>query len=175
MQASVYAADSDVRCFRRFFGWASGDGDEMDDNPAKRLRQPKFAEPPVRVAAEDEMEKMIAVCERDKLGRRDAAMIAVLYSGPRLGELCVVDLPHLDLEEGWMTVPKTKSGRLGGFHFTEGDRAHRSVPASARHRGSGAAFPVSDGQAPEVERCRTDGSTPHLLRRAWSSPATIGD
>lgn len=111
MEKSVNAADSDVRAFRSFFGWASGDGDEMDLDPAKRLRQPKIAEPLVRVATPDEMEKLIAVCERDKLGRRDAAMIAVLYSGPRRGELCVIDMEHLDLEGGWLTIPKTKSGR----------------------------------------------------------------
>lgn len=108
---SVNAANSDVRAFKPFYGWASGDGDEIDTNPAVRLRRLKVSEPPVKVATDEELEEHIQVCGRDGLGRRDAAIIATLYSGPRCGELVVVDLEHLDLEEGWLTIPRTKGGR----------------------------------------------------------------
>lgn len=111
LTTSVNAAHCDVRAFKSFYGWASGDGDEMDENPAKRLRHPKVDEPPVRVATDEVLEKLIKVCGRDKLGRRDAAVISVLYSGPRRGELVVCDLEHLDLANGWLSIPKTKGGR----------------------------------------------------------------
>jgi site-specific recombinase XerD len=38
MQKPVNAADSDVRAFRSFFGWASGDGDEMGSPSPSRSR-----------------------------------------------------------------------------------------------------------------------------------------
>jgi integrase len=76
------------------------------------LKHPKVEEPPVKVATDDDLARLLKVCGRDKLGRRDAAMIALLaYAGLRRGELCVLDLEHLDLDQGVLMIPKTKAGR----------------------------------------------------------------
>ena len=111
VEVSPYSASNDVRAFKSFFAWALEE-DEIEIDPAKKLRHPKIEEPPVKVATDDDLERLLKACGRDKIGRRDAAMIALLaYAGIRRGELCVLDFEHLDLVEGTLTIPRTKSGK----------------------------------------------------------------
>ena len=106
---SANSASNDVRAFKSFYKFLEED-DEIDANPAKRLRQPKVGQPNVKVATDDDLAKMLAVCGRDKLGRRDAAIISLIaYLGVRRADVCVIDLEHLELEAATLTIPTSKN------------------------------------------------------------------
>ena len=73
---------------------------------------PKVAESPVEVCTEEDFRRLLAVCPRaEPIGRRDAAIISLLWcTGMSRGELTVLDVAHLDLDAGVLTIPKTKNG-----------------------------------------------------------------
>lgn len=104
-------ASVDFRAMRSFYGWLVEEG-ELDVNPAAKLRGPKVAETPVKVAGELDVRRLLAACPKNSdAGRRDAAVIAVLWAtGARRGEVARLDVEHLDLEAGTITIGKTKNG-----------------------------------------------------------------
>jgi integrase len=104
-------ASVDFRAIRSFYGWLL-DEEEIDRNPAAKLRGPDVPETPVKVATETDVKRLLARCPRSTdAGRRDAAIIALLWAtGARRGEISRLDVEHFDAEYGWMTIGKTKNG-----------------------------------------------------------------
>lgn len=104
-----------------------------------------------------ELEALFAVCSKDPspAGRRDAAMLAVLYGGGlRRSELCALDLADFDTASGGLTVRNGK-GEAGPDDPPQpgdvqvphalGRGAYGGAGAavlSGRHRWGGAAEPV---------------------------------
>jgi len=111
-EVSVSAAAFDVRALKSFYKWLCEEG-EIQVSPARRLKHPKVPEPPVDVALETDYRKLLTVCEKTtRLGRRDAAIIAVLWhTGLRRSELVSIDLDDCDINERSLRVPKTKGGK----------------------------------------------------------------
>ena len=105
-------ASVDFRALRSFYAWCDAEGELDGRNPAERLKGPKVYETPVEVATETDYKRLIAACPKTTVaGRRDAAIIAVLWAtGMRRGELVVLDLEHLDLDAGVLSIRKTKNG-----------------------------------------------------------------
>lgn len=179
VEVSANSASNDVRAFKSFYRWAEEE-DEVDVNPAKRLKHPRVDEPPVKVATDDDLERLLGVCGRDMLGRRDAAMIALLaYAGLRRAELCVLDLEHVDLDEGRLTIPKTKSGRprtvplhaevVARLDRYMRSRGERPGPLFVPHRG-GRMRPNGVGQMME-RRAKAAGADvrAHAFRRRFAT------
>jgi site-specific recombinase XerD len=106
------AATYDVRAFKSFYGWLHAE-DEIDHNPAAKLKHPKVDEPPVTVAVETDYRRMLAACDRkSKLGRRNAAIIAMFWStGMRRGELVGLDLDDVDLNSRTARIARSKTGK----------------------------------------------------------------
>jgi integrase/recombinase XerD len=109
---SPSAVSFDVRAIRAFFKWTTDEG-ETPLNPAQKLKHPKVDEPPVRVATEHDLKRLVGTCDKtDPLGRRDAAILGLLaWGGLRRSELCVIDIGDLDLDRRSLAIPKTKVGR----------------------------------------------------------------
>lgn len=75
-------------------------------NPALLLEQPRIGFHLPEVLSVEEVDAMLAACDRgDLLGRRNHAMIELLYScGLRVSELVSLQLGNLFLEEGFLIV-----------------------------------------------------------------------
>lgn len=78
---------------------------ELAGNPAKGLRAPKAPRKLPQVLDADEMTQLVEVPTATTIGRRDRAMLELLYSsGLRLSELCALRWRELDLSEGLVRV-----------------------------------------------------------------------
>ncbi len=78
---------------------------ELVANPAQGLRAPKAPRKLPQVLDADEMTRLVEVPTDTTLGRRDRAMLELLYSsGLRLSELCGLRWRELDLGEGLVRV-----------------------------------------------------------------------
>lgn len=104
-------ASVDFRALRSFYGWLVAEG-ELAANPAERLTGPAVAETPVVVATESDYRRLLAACPKTTdAGRRDAAVLAVMWAtGMRRGEISALDLAHVDLELGTIVVARSKNG-----------------------------------------------------------------
>ena len=141
--------------------------------------------PSGRAVEKDELRALFAVSADDDspAGRRDAAMLAVLYGGGlRRGELCLLDLGDFDGKACTLTVRGGKGRRQRVVYLNPG--ACRYLRAWIKGRGgeAGPLFcPVSSTGAVRVTRMRGEslwyilgkrqkqaglsGITPHGLRR----------
>jgi integrase len=142
--------------------------------------------PSGRAVERDELRALFAVCAEDKsgAGRRDAAMLAVLYGGGlRRGELCRLDLADFDATGCALTVRGGKGRRQRVVFLNRG--ACRYLRGWIKVRGSepGPLFcPVSCAGNVRLTRMRgeslwyilrrrqraagLDGISPHSYRRA---------
>jgi len=79
--------------------------EELGGNPAQGLRAPKAPRKLPQVLDADEMTRLVEVPTDTVLGRRDRAMLELLYSsGLRLSELCGLRWRELDLAEGLVRI-----------------------------------------------------------------------
>ena len=140
-----------------------------------------------RAVEQDELRALFQVCTADlsPAGRRDAAMLAVLYGGGlRRAELCGLDLADFDAESGTLAVRRGKGRQDRTVYLTP--QVCRFLRAWTRERGSelGPLFtPVSSAAQVRVTRMRgeslwyilrrrqrqagVEGITPHSYRRAY--------
>lgn len=93
---------------RGFFAWLHRSG-EIQANPAETLRSPRPSRRLPRTVDRSAAERMLAAAveraDEGPVGRRDAAMLEVLYaSGIRVSELCGLDLPDLDRDRSTLRV-----------------------------------------------------------------------
>jgi integrase/recombinase XerC len=78
---------------------------ELAGNPAQGLHAPKAPRKLPQVLDADEMTRLVEVPTDTTLGRRDRAMLELLYSsGLRLSELCGLRWRELDLVEGLVRI-----------------------------------------------------------------------
>ena len=82
-----------------------------DPDPFHRLVVPAEPKPTNAPTATDEdLEKLLAVCEDSWRGHRDRAIILTLaLTGMRRGEIAAMREDDLDLTEGLLRIPKTKT------------------------------------------------------------------
>ncbi len=92
---------------------------ELETNPTKGLRGPRLDADLPHVLTCDQVMKLLAAPSGNDspLMIRDVAILELLYSaGLRVGELCRLDLDHLDLQEGFCVVRgKGKRERLASI------------------------------------------------------------
>jgi integrase/recombinase XerC len=114
---------------RSFYQWLLRHG-RTGANPAASLRAPKAARKLPQVLDVDEAVQLVEVPTEAPLGRRDRALLELLYSsGLRVSELCALRWHDLDLDGGQVTV-------LG-----KGSK-QRVVPVGSHARGALAAWRV---------------------------------
>ncbi len=85
---------------QRFCGWLV-DEDELPEHPMAKLKPPAVPETPVAVLTDDEITRLLKVCDgKEFRDRRDGAIFRLLMdTGMRISELCGLDVAHLDLDQ----------------------------------------------------------------------------
>jgi site-specific recombinase XerD len=93
------------RSLRVFFRWAV-DEEELERSPMERIAPPIVPEEPVAVLTDDEIRRLLKVCDGRAFDeRRDTAIIRVLFdTGARRAELANLTLDHLDLDHRVIVV-----------------------------------------------------------------------
>ncbi|HEY2345353.1 MAG TPA: tyrosine recombinase XerC [Xanthomonadaceae bacterium] len=139
---------------RSFFTWQVKNG-RLSANPATGVRAPKAPRKLPNVLDPDEMTQLVEVPADDALGKRDRALLELMYSsGLRLSETCNLHWRELDLDEGLVRVTgKGSKVRIVpvGRHAIAALRAWREEsaagdPAAARHADAQRpVFPGRDG------------------------------
>jgi len=84
----------------RYFSWLL-DEEEIARSPMEKVRPPAVPERPVPVITDDELRRLLKVCEdKEFAARRDTAIIRLfLDTGMRRSELAYLKLPDLDLDQ----------------------------------------------------------------------------
>jgi site-specific recombinase XerD len=105
------------RALRRFFGWLVEDG-ELTTSPTQHMRQPHVPEEPAPVLTDDQLRKLLKVCEgRDFIQRRDMALLRLMMdTGMRMDECARLQLADVDLEQN-VAVVLGKGRRPRGCAF----------------------------------------------------------
>ena len=167
---------------RSFFAWQLRNG-RLPANPATGLRAPKAPRKLPEVLDPDEMTRLVEVPTEDAIGKRDRALLELMYSsGLRLAEVCSLHWRALDLDAGMVRVTgkgaKTRVVPVGR-HACEALRAWRGESPS-----KGAAQPVFPGRGgapigPRAVQLRLRKLAqqqgvwkrvhPHLLRHSFAS------
>jgi site-specific recombinase XerD len=103
-----------TRAIRKFYWWLAKDG-HIDTNPAKLVPMPQVPEPVTKMASSDEIKALLRNCRDDKMFAgfndvRDAALIHVFRStGVRIGEAARMKLEHIDVANGLILIPTSKT------------------------------------------------------------------
>lgn len=109
---SVKTLAAEASVLRSFFTWLAKRRVVLF-NPAEELKLGDRSQPlPKSVLTEKEVQALLAAPGLDTLGRRDRALLEMLYStGLRRGELCALDLYDLDLASELVRVRHGKGGK----------------------------------------------------------------
>jgi integrase len=144
-------------------------------------------QPSGRAVERDEVRALFATCDGSTAGRRDAAMLAILYGGGlRRAELCGLDVGDFDAGKCWITVRSGKGRRDRRVHLSPSVCGLVQRWASARGGDDGPLFvPISAGGTVRLTRLRGEavryilqrrqrqagltGITPHDFRKAYVS------
>lgn len=97
-----------VRAFYRFLVREMG----LEADPTARVGSPARPRSIPKAISLEQVERLIEAPPPDLLGRRDTAMLEVLYgAGLRISELIGLDVDDVDLDEGVVVVRSGKGGK----------------------------------------------------------------
>lgn len=105
-----------VRAFYRYLVREEG----LEADPTARVGSPSRPRSIPKAISLEQVERLIDTPPHDLLGRRDTAMLEVLYgAGLRISELIALDVDDVDMDEGVVLVRSGKGGKgrvvpLGG-------------------------------------------------------------
>ncbi|HSS25790.1 MAG TPA: tyrosine-type recombinase/integrase [Mycobacterium sp.] len=107
-----------------FARWLA-DEEGFDADPITAVKPPKLDQAPVADLSDDEIARMVKVCERPTIAhKRDKAMLLLLAeTGLRAGELLALDITDINLDECWLLVRKGKGGKSRRVRFSAGAAA----------------------------------------------------
>lgn len=96
---SASTASNRFRALQQFFKWCVEE-ELLETGPMERLKPPTVPEVPVPVLAEDDLRRLLKVCEgRDYNARRDTAIVRLLVdTGMRVGECAGLSVDDIDLD-----------------------------------------------------------------------------
>lgn len=174
-----------VRAFYRFLVREG----VLDADPTARVGSPSRPRSIPKAISLEQVERLIESPPQDLLGRRDTAMLEVLYgAGLRISELIALDVDDVDLEEGVVLVRSGKGGK--GRMVPLGSAARKALEdylvqtrreLATRGRGGAALFLNSRGGRLGRQGCwkvlkhhaRTAGLdrvvSPHTLRHSFAT------
>ncbi|MCS6971066.1 MAG: tyrosine recombinase XerC [Planctomycetota bacterium] len=150
-----------VACLRSFGGWLART-QRLPANPAALLRAPRQRRRLPRWLETAEVERLLAAPQgEDFAAARARAILETLYStGMRVGELCAIDVAHLDLAAGTVRVRgKGRKERLALL----GPPALAAIEAWLAVRD--ARFPSADRERPLFVGTRGGRLDPREVRR----------
>jgi len=104
-QGKVYMMHGSYRALRSFFNWSIREGYYGEDNPVLKTKAPKLPQKAVSIIGPDDFKKLVKFCNDKFIGRRDKAIILILYdTGIRLQELAGLKVSDIDLGNGLLKV-----------------------------------------------------------------------
>ena len=145
---SASTANTRYRGLQRFFNWAEDEG-EIDVSPMCRMRPPKFEERIPDVLEVDDLRQLMDACRgRAFEARRDLAVLLLIDTGMRRGEVASVRYEDLDLDQGLLRV-MGKGGRERavppGRKLVQALDRYLRVRLRHEHEGAAALFPGRAG------------------------------
>jgi integrase/recombinase XerD len=113
-----------VVSIRAFFRFLVREG-YVDSDPTVTLGVPKQARSLPKAIPIEEVERLIGLPDTSPLGRRDRAILEVLYgTGVRISELAALDVDDVDIEQGSALI---RSGKGNKTRIVPMGRAARSA------------------------------------------------
>jgi integrase/recombinase XerC len=176
---SIQRALSCIRSFLKYLGRTGA----VEANVASVVRAPKSRRKLPKLLDTDQTAQLLNFDAKGALDLRDAAMIELFYgSGLRLAELVALDVGHLDLDEGFVTVTgkgrKVRQVPLGSFciralrsYLAQRDVATPSTPVFCS-RGETRISRRTVQQRLRMLSARQLGTNavhPHMLRHSFAS------
>jgi len=180
------SANRRLSVFKRYFRWAMREG-RIQQDPTLRLQNAKQALRVPKTLSQTEVETLLAAPADDALGKRDRAMLELMYaSGLRVTELVTLKSVHVSLKESALRVTgKGSKERLVPF----GEQAHEHLlhylnearPQLLGTQRSDALFLTQQGQAMSrqmfwklikkyaVQAGILNPLSPHTLRHAFAT------
>lgn len=128
-------AETYFKYIQQFFRWCTDEG-EIDSNPMASLRRPDVPESLVPVIPDDDLVRLLKVCEgRDFKERRDAAIIRVLLdTGVRVGGLLSMAEKGLNLhEQTAVVILKGRDEHVVPFGVKTANAIDRYLRVRRRH------------------------------------------
>lgn len=160
----VHAYWRAVRAFVRFLVRE----DALERNPLDKMRSPKLDQDLLDPIPTEDIQALIATCEKDERGLRDKAILLILLdTGLRAGELISLTIGDVNPTDGSISIRKTKS-RKGRFVFL-GRQSRRALAAYLRTRDDNeptAPLIVAYQRNEEQTQLSYDGLRDILKRRA---------
>src|SRR5262245_20606456 len=116
-EVSPTTVHGDYKALAAFYGWLVKIEHELQVSPMTDVEPITVPETERYIATRADYEAMMAACHRmeqkDRLiGRRNAALVVLLWSGMRRTEPLVLDVRHVDALEGDIVIPRTKTARV---------------------------------------------------------------
>lgn len=176
-------ASNRYRALRVFFRWCAEEG-EISESPMRNMKPPHVPDVPVPVLTEDQLKRLLKVCEGQAFEeRRDMAIMRLfLDSGMRRHELTALNVGDLDFEQNVAVVlGKNRRPRACPFGRKTAVALDRYLRARAatRHAESVALWigqngPLTDSGVQRViqkrgQRAGITGLHPHVLRHTFAS------
>ena len=170
------------RSVQQFWKWALAEG-EVEVDPMATMHPPHVPEQPVPVFTDDEIIRLLKVCDGQTFtARRDTAIIRFFVdTGVRLSELTGMGVDDLDLRDRSARVlGKGSRERSVSFGARTGQAVDRYMRSRATHRASysprlwlGAQGPMTaNGVAQMLERVAgragVEGMHPHRFRHTFA-------
>jgi integrase/recombinase XerD len=118
-----------------FARWLA-DEEGFDADGVLAVKPPKLTQAPVADLSENEIARMLKVCDGTALNdKRDRAILLLLTeTGLRAAELLALDITDVDLDECILMVRKDKGGKSRRVRFSANTSAAIDRYARARHR-----------------------------------------
>ena len=102
---AIYAMHGLYRALRSFFNWCIQQGYYTNANPVTMIKPPKLPNRIIPIISPNEFKELLKLCGNTFLGKRDKAIIMMLYdTGIRLQEIADLKLRDIDLEHGLIKV-----------------------------------------------------------------------
>lgn len=172
----VHAYWRAMRAFMRFLLRE----DVLERNPLNRVRTPEVEQPILDPIAPEVMNALLGTCDTTTIGTRDKAiLLTLLDTGLRAGELLRLTVADVDLNDGSITIHKSKS-RKGRIVFIS-PFTRRALRRYLRNRtednaalflsNSGAALTYDTLRAIITRRAKQAGVKPpalHSFRRTFA-------
>jgi site-specific recombinase XerD len=175
-------ANNRYRGLQQFFRWCEEEG-EIKTSPMAKMKPPKVPECPPEVLTDEQIKKLLKVCEgKDFRDRRDTAIIRLLVdSGMRLSELAGLKVEDVDLDEHLARVlGKGRRPRACPFGRKANQALDRYARVRSQHREAdsdtfwlGHAGPMTANGIYQVVRDRAreagmEGIYTHLFRHTFA-------
>jgi integrase/recombinase XerD len=124
-----------LTALKLFARWLAAE-EGFDADPITAVKAPKLDQKPVPHLSEDEVRRLLKVCDGpDIRDKRDRAMLVLLAeSGLRAAELLALDVTDIDLDACTLLVRRGKGGKARRIRFSPGAAAAVDKYTRARRR-----------------------------------------